>query len=242
MRNQPETVESVDAGSEPTNPVEKLTEIEQRFESEINHAKMQLKVPDFKFPADEMHGWQDTSAFATWQTIQRLHDESTNGDYSSLKSNEIEKAILKLGSLAAEFQHSTTLKRYLSYFHSLTGTCNWNEALEYYQQSAIESEQAINWFDMAVCALKLNKEELACYSLERYFGEGNMSEELSAWYVYTNLVLRFNNLSAFREVCKTAKESIKEEGVKVLLEAAPLSVDERKMKRTEQYVSCRDGR
>ena len=220
LRNQPDAVESVDATSEPTNPVEKLAEIEQRFESEINHAKMQLKVPDFKFPANELHGWQDTSAFATWQTIQRLHDEATNGDYSSPKSNKIEKAILKLKSLAVQFQHSTTLMRYLSYFRSLTGACNWNEALEYYQPFAIESEQASNWFDMAVCALKLNKEELACYSLERFFDEGNMSEELSAWYVYVNLLLRFNNLSAFREVCKTAKESVKEEGVKVLLETA----------------------
>ena len=221
LDNGSEAAESVDASSEPTNPVEYLAEIEQRFNAEVNQEEMRLKVPDFKFPAADLPGWQNTSyAFLKWQAIQCLHNDATNGDYSSPKSDKIKDAISELEFLALEFPHSATLKRYLCYFHSLSGNCNWNEALEYYLQFAIESEQASHWFDVAVCALKVNKVELACYSLERFFDEGSMCEELSAWYIYANLLGQFNNLTAFRNLCEADGSGIAEGRIEVLLESA----------------------
>ena len=110
------------------------------------------------------------------------------------------------------------MRRALAYFYTLSD--NWKKAIQIYQVATITSEDTNDWFNMAVSALKLNKEELACYCLEKFFYEVSIIDEPKVWCTYVNLLEKFNNLPAFRKLCKTDQYGITEEGIEVLFETA----------------------
>ena len=197
---------------------EKLAEIEKRFKTEIQTAQIELKPPDFTFPADELPGWQNTSVASLWVQIKNQYNNAQKINELSPKFGRIQKIVTQAKSLTERFPASPALKRDLAYLHSISD--NWDEILQNYQESAVQSKKADDWFGVAVSALKLNKEELACYGLEQFFYSTSIIDAPQAWSVYVNLLERFNNLPAFRELCKTDKYDIEEKGIEVLLETS----------------------
>ena len=197
---------------------EKLAEIENRFSAEIQSAKLELAPPDLTFPAQELRGWQKTDVAARWLQIKNRYENAQKIGELSAKFGRIQQILADLKSLVRRFPESTILKRALAYFSSISG--DWDEALQNYQQAAVQSKKDDDWFDVAVSALRLNKEELACYSLEKFFYGVSIIDEPQAWAVYINLLEKFRNLPAFRELCKTDKYDIEKEEIEVLLETA----------------------
>ena len=200
---------------------EKLSEIEKRFETEIQTTKIELKIPDFTFPVDthELRGLQENSK------IHRLWEQTMNAYKYAQKTNElspkfgrIQNIVQNTELLTTGFPDSSKLKRALAYFYSISD--KWDEVLYNYQKSAVQSKEVDDWFGVAVSALKLNKEDLACYSLEKFFYNVSTIDARQAWPVYVNLVKKFNNLPAFCKQCKIDKYEITEEEIKVLLETA----------------------
>ena len=212
-----ESTNSVDSG-EPAS--EKMVEIENRFNTEIQTVKLEFEPPDLKFPAKELPGWNTTSAAGDWLGIKRQYEAAQKANELSPNDDTIQQIVDKLKSLVKMYPNSLTLKRSLGYFYSILD--NWDETLHNYQDAAIQSEKAhdYDWFNIAVSALKLEKEELACYSLGKFFSEVTPVAEAQAWNVYVNLIEKFNNLSAFRELCKPDRYIMEEEEIRVLLEAA----------------------
>ena len=136
----------------------------------------------------------------------------------SAKFGRIQPLIIELKSLVRRFPNSPSLKRVSAYFHALSD--NWHEAIQIYQEIAITSENASDWFNLAVSALNLDKEELACYSLEKFFYDVSVIDSPKAWYIYVNLLEKFNNLPAFRELCKKDENNVTENEIEALLDAA----------------------
>ena len=197
---------------------EKLVDIESRFNAEIQSAKLELAAPDLTFPAQELRGWQKTDVAARWVQIKNRYENARKIGELSAKFGRIQPIAADLKSLVRRFPESTTLKRTLAYFSSISD--NWAEALQNYQQAAVQSKKDDDWFEVAVSALRLNKEELACYSLEKFFYGVSIIAEPQAWRVYVNLLEKFRNLPAFRELCKTDKYARETEEIEVLLETA----------------------
>ena len=197
---------------------EKLIEIEKRFSDQIESAKLELEPPDLTFPAKELTGWQSTTIAGEWIRIKNKYENAEKINELSAKFGRIQPLVIELKSLVKRFPNSPSLKRVFAYFYALSD--NWQEAIQIYQEVAVTSGSAKDWFNLAVSALNLNKEELACYSLEKFFNSVPIIDEPNAWYVYVNLVKKFNNLSAFRELCRKDENDVTENEIAVLLDAA----------------------
>ena len=196
----------------------KLTEIENKFNTPTENVNIELEPPDLTFPAEELTGWQSTTVAGDWVRIKNKYENAQKINELSPKYGRIKPIVTELKSLTIRFPNSPALKRAIAYFHSLSE--NWHEALQNYQVAAVQSGKADDWLDVAVSALKLNKEELACYSLEKFFLGVPIIDEPQAWNIYVNLLEKFNNHPSLRELCKVEKYDIKEAEIEVLLEAA----------------------
>lgn len=213
----PDHTDSVDFEAQVS---EKLVEIEKRFNTETGAAKLELEPPDLTFSkiVKDLKNWQNTDVYSKWVPIRDKYKYALKIGELSAKFGRIQPIVTDLKSLIIRFPESITLKRTLAYFYSISD--NWDEALQNYQEAAVQSKEANDWFEVAVSALKLNKEELACYSLAKFFYGVSIIDEPKAWDVYVNLLAKFNNLPAFRELCKTDKYDIGDEVLKVLLDTA----------------------
>ena len=218
---------STEVPEEPVSPPEdslnseatkKLSEIQARFDAQLNNTEIELKHPDLTFPAKELIGWQKTDVAGVWIRLKNKYEYAQKINELSAKHGRIQPIISELKSLTERFPNSPVLKRALAYFYSLSG--NWNEAIQIYQAVTIASEDINDWFNMAVSALKLSKEELACYCLEKFFYEVSIIDESKAWCTYVNILEKFNNFPAFRELCKTDQYSVAGKGIEVLFETA----------------------
>ncbi len=224
----PEQVEasnSTDANTETTDAAnfeeqasEQLDEIEKRFKNEIEDAKIELEPPDFTFPADELKGWQNTDIAGKWLQIKNKYENAQRINELNTKFGRIQPLLSELTPLVRRFPNSPSLKRVTAYFYAVSD--DWQEAIQIYQEIAITSDDSTNWFNVAVSALNLNKEELACYSLEKYFKGVSVIDRPNAWFIYVNLVEKFNNLSAFREQCTKDENDVDKNEIEVLLDAA----------------------
>ena len=197
---------------------EKLSEIEKQFNNQIETAKLELDPPDLTFPAEELTGWQSTTVAGEWIRIKNKYENAQKINELSPKFGRIQPLVIELKSLIRRFPNSPSLKRVFAYFYALSD--NWQEAAQIYQRIAITSGNANDWFNVAVSALRENKEELACYSLEKCFYEISVIDVLEVWYVYISLIEKFSNLSAFRELCRRHENDVTKNEIAVLLDAA----------------------
>ena len=199
---------------------EHLDEIEDRFKNGIECTKIELEPPDFIFPADELKGWQNSDIAGRWLQIKNKYENAQRINELSTKFGRIQPLLIELNPLVRRFPNSPSLKRAFAYFTTLSHPDDWQKTIQIYQEVAITSDDSNDWFNVAVSALNLNKEELACYSLEKFFNGISVIDKPDAWYVYVSLIEKFNNLPAFRELCKKDENDIAENEIEVLLDAA----------------------
>ena len=181
---------------------------------------MNWKPPDFTFPAGELKGWQNSDIAGKWLQIKNKYENAHRIDELSTKFGRIQPLFIELTPLVRRFPNSPSLKRVFAYFNALSHPDDWQKTIHTYQEVAITSDDSSDWFNVAVSALNLNKEELACYSLEKFFHGVPVIDAPDAWYVYVSLIEKFNNLSAFRELCRKDENDVVEDEIEVLLDAA----------------------
>lgn len=217
---EPENSDSIGIQTDFVDPEEQLDEIEKRFKNEIEDAKIELEPPDFTFPADELKGWQNTSIAGKWVQIKNKYENAQRINELSTKFGRIQPLLSELTPLVRRFPNSPSLKRVFAYFNVLSHPDDWQKTIQIYQEVAINSNSSNDWFNVAVSALNLNKEELACYSLEKFFQSVSVIDAPNAWYIYISLVEKFNNLPAFRELCKTDEDDVADNEIEVLFDTA----------------------
>ncbi|MCL0070615.1 tetratricopeptide repeat protein [Dehalococcoidia bacterium] len=196
--------------------LKKIVEIDARFQIQLENARIELKTPDFTFPSDEIRGQQKTNAATIWDRIENRYEYAQKINELSPKFGRIQPIANDLKLLVERFPTSPGLKRHLGYFYYLLG--NTSEAIKLYEEAATHSQNAHEWFNLAVLALKTGKEGLACYALEQTFHQTPIIEEQDAWYVYVGLLRKFNNYPALSRLCDRAKREPAEDEITILLE------------------------
>jgi len=192
-----------------------IVEIETRFQVRLQNARIELKTPDFTFPSEEIESQQKRDA-ALWDRIKNRYEYAQKINELSPKFGRIQPIVNDLKSLVERFPTSPGLKRHLGYFYFLSG--NITEAFKLYEEAAIHSQKALDWFNLAVLALKNGKEELACYALEEVFHQIRIIEEQDTWYIYVGLLRKFNNYPALSRLCDKVKRKLSEDEIVILLE------------------------
>lgn len=196
--------------------IKKLLEIEARFQVQQQVPSLQVKVPDFGFPADEIKGTLSTNAQTVWHRIKDKYQYAEKVNELSAKFGRIQPLVQELASLAEHFPHSSTIKRHLAYFYHLLG--NHQESLNLYQTAAISSSNAWDWYNLATKALASEQDALACYALGRFFQMIPNTEAFSAWYVYIGLVRKFSDYQTIRDIAQKRAASASEKESQLLLE------------------------
>ena len=217
--DQPEKPGSPALSSAEIGIEKKLIEIETRFQAKCQSAKIELKEPDFKFPEEDLKDLSDRQrkeATNIWNRIRDKYQYAKKNNELSAKFGRIQPIITELKDLANRYQSSASVKRHLAYFYTLSG--NQEEALNNYQDTAIFSQNEINWYNLAVVAQKAENEELACYSLGQVFQRVPTTDDIEAWYLYVHLLLKFNSHRELSQICQTKHRKISQEETSLLLE------------------------
>ncbi len=208
--------------------LKRLIEIEARFQAKLQAAKIEIKAPDFAFPADEFKGQHRTDAVTLWSRIKDKYEYAAKINELSAKFGRIQPIINDLQTLADWFPTAPVVKRHLAYFNWLSG--NERKATEYYKDAAVASSEGHDWYNVAVLALKNGQEALACYGLEQFFHHASVTEEANAWYIYIGLLNKFCSYSTLAAWLETTKRDFSEAEERILLQTGIylLQVTERK--------------
>ncbi|MFN7088647.1 MAG: DNA-binding protein, partial [Candidatus Paceibacteria bacterium] len=194
----------------------KLLEIEARFQAQQQVSSLQIKAPDFVFPDSEIKGKLSDNAFKVWTRVKNKYQYAEKVNEISAKFGRIQPLVQDLASLAEQFPNSASIKRHLAYFCHLLG--KHQESLNLYQTAAIISDNAWDWYNLAIKALTSEQDGLACYSLGRFFQIIPSIEALHTWYLYIGLVRKFSDYQTMRAIIKKRVASASEKEIKLLLE------------------------
>lgn len=220
---KPKTEQVENSGSDALSDAEveiekKLVEIETRFQAKCQSAKIALKEPDFKFLEQELRDNQKKDAAKIWDRIQNKYQNAKKINELGSTFGRIQPIVSELKDLAKRFPNSASIKRHLAYLYWLSG--NRQDALKFYRETAIFSQDKADWYNLAAVAQEIGNEEVACYSLSQVFQRLPISSELEAWYLYVHLLLKFNGHKELSLLCQPKHRKTSQGEITFLLETA----------------------
>ncbi len=192
----------------------RLVEIETRFQAKCQSAKLEIREPDFILPEAELGDKQKKGAAKTWDRIQNKYQHAKKINELSTKFGRIQPIISELKNLAKSLPNSISIKRHLAYLYMLSG--NRQEALNFYRDTAIHSQQGDDWYNLAAVAQETANEELVCYGLGQVFQKSPLIDELNAWYMYVHLLIEFDGYRELDLLCQTETNILLETTVYIL--------------------------
>jgi tetratricopeptide (TPR) repeat protein len=195
----------------------KLLEIEVRFHTHSQAAKIELKPADFSFVNEEFYEPHKAEAIAIWERLKSRYENAAKINELSTKFGLIQPLIQELKSLAKWFPTSPNVKRHLAYMYALSG--HRQEALQCYNEAAVASRASNDWYNMAVLALETASEEKAYYGLDQFFSHARLTDEPDAWYIYINLLKNFSHSSTFFANIDTKERMFSQQEENMILEA-----------------------
>ena len=197
---------------------EKEVEIKARFQAKRQSTKIEIKEPDFKVPEEGLSNTQQKAASVVWNRIKDKYQYAKKVNELGATYGRIQPILTELEGLAKRFPSSASVKRHLAYFYFLSN--NRQDALKSYRETAISSQNEIDWYNLAVVAQEAGNEELACYCLSQVFHKSPATEEQEAWYLYIDLLLKFNSHKDLIAICQAKSQKISQEETALLLETA----------------------
>ena len=150
----------------------------------------------------------------TWISIKDKYEFAKKNDV--LTKEKKTDIICELKRLDDKFRSSASIKRHLAYFCALSK--KWEDALKYYREGIIFSQDGTGWYNLAVVAQETQKWELACYSLNQAFRRLPATEEQEAWYFYIKLLIKFDSHRDLSQICQNEHREIAQDEVELLLE------------------------
>jgi len=193
--------------------IKKVTEIEIRFNTKIQSAKIDLKLPDFTLGTKDV-GYHQKEIEPIWNRIKNKYEYAKKINELSPVFGRIQDIVNELSSLVNRFSALSGPKRHLAYFYFLLG--NINEAYKLYEKLVIYSQNLQDWFNLGVLALKIGKDYIACFAMEQFFQRASIVQEQGAWLVYIGLVRKYNNYLALKKIADIKKSHLSE-GEDILL-------------------------
>ena len=197
---------------------EKEVEIKARFQAKRQSAKLELKEPDFKLLEEGLSNTQQKAASVVWNRIKDKYQYAKKVNELGATYGRIQPILTELENLAKRFPSSASVKRHLAYFYTLSN--NRKNALKSYRETAISSQNEIDWYNLAVVAQEAGNEELACYCLSQVFHKSPATEEQEAWYLYIDLLLKFNSHRELIAIYRAKSQKSSQDETALLLETA----------------------
>ena len=197
---------------------EKEVEIKARFQAKRQSAKLELKEPDFELLEEGLSNTQQKAASVVWNRIKNKYQYAKKVNELGATYGRIQPILTELENLAKRFPSSASVKRHLAYFYTLSN--NRKNALKSYRETAISSQNEIDWYNLAVVAQEAGNEELACYCLSQVFHKSPATEEQEAWYLYIDLLLKFNSHRDLIAIYRAKSQKISRDETALMLETA----------------------
>jgi len=194
----------------------RLLEIKAQFNAHQQIYSIQLKVPDFNFPTDEIKGKQIANAIKVWDRVKNKYHYAEKINELGSKFGRIQPLVSDLDNLAKQFPYSASIKRHLAYLHHLLG--NNQQSLDLYKEAALIANNAWDWHNLAAKALEFGEQEITCYSLGQFFQMISEIEASAAWYLYIGLVKKFSDYETLKEVVQKKLTTSTEKELELLLE------------------------
>ncbi len=218
-----EEVTQADATITPTENLQpvlkKLIEIEARFEAQLQTAQIELEEPDFSLPTFAVSKRsRQKEVEGIWNRISNRYQYAKKINELSKKFGRIQSIVIELESLAELLPNSATVKRHLAYCYFLAG--REKDAFNCYKMTAILSREAIDWYNLAVIALRGGENLIATHALEQLFLQRAITERPNAWYVYINLLKNSGNYPILRSLCENIRRDQIEQELVLLLETS----------------------
>ncbi len=217
-----------------TNVLQRLLEIETRFNTHIKTTILEFRPPDFILPTDFRRGWNISDSLPkTWDQIKNKFENAKKINELGEKFGRIQPIIATLKNLSEGLPDSAFLKRHLGYLYFLAH--NYSEALNCLKNSALLSDELNDWYNLAVLSLLDKKEEVSCYSLGKYFYKKIITEDINAWYEYAKLLIKFKNYSAITKLLENSIRKLTDNEQQILLETGIyfLQINEKKLNAEE---------
>lgn len=174
-----------------------MIEVDARFRAQLETATIRVSPPNFdsRLPVDLAE-----SARVAWGRIADRYREAVRINELSAKFGRIQPVIRELEMLSAAQPDSATVHSHLAYLYTLSDD---ERARTHYRKAAFIVDAPIHWLNFSAASLS-DTAEVACYGLRRYFGHTPATENISAWYVFMRLVIRF---SAYRDLAECVRSN-----------------------------------
>jgi len=195
--------------------LKKLFEIEARFQAQFQTARIEVSPPDFDFPADDLKVKKADTLTTIWNRIKNKYEYAAKIHELGAEFGRIQPLVSEMKTLSDQCPTAVSVKRHLAYLRLLSG--DRGEAIECYEEVALTSEEAWDWYNVAVLALKDGKDALACYGLEQLFHKASVTEVPDAWHLYVKLLKQFSNYRAVDTLLRQSHD-FSEEEKRVVLE------------------------
>ena len=167
-------------------------------------------------PDEELRDNQKKDAAKRWDRIRNKYQNAKKINELSSTFGRIQPIVSELKNLANRFRNSAGIKRHLAYLYRLAG--KRQDALKFYRETAIQSQDETDWYNLAVVARETENEELACYSLGQVFQRLPITSEPEAWYLYVHLLVKFNGHKDLSQICQTEHRKVSQKETVLLLE------------------------
>lgn len=196
-----------------------LLEIEVRFTTQLSTAKLELPVPTFVLPDQEIRGSKSQAALKTWERICGKYDYARKMNEVGTQFGRIPPIVQELNKLTLQFPEAATIKRHLVYFQHLSG--NKDEALESCKEVLQLSKDASDWQNLAVIALECGERALACHSLIHLFiANPSRIKPANEWFVFIQLLMQYVDYAALLSIVHSLPLHASGEQQKILIETS----------------------
>jgi len=195
--------------------IKKITEIETRYNSEIQSATIELKIPDFSLNSEDAE-YLKKDIEPILNRIKNKYEYAKKINELEARYGRINPIVTELSLLIDKYPSSVTLKRCLSYFYILINKVL--ESKKLYSELVVKTRNNEDWFNFGVLELKSNEETIACYALEQFFQKTPIVQEQNAWFVYIGLVNKFHNFTALKRFIDAKLSSLTDNEAVVLFE------------------------
>ncbi len=174
----------------PQDILQKIIEINKRYNNSINKATINIVPPNFETPQEEFHGKKNIEFIRIWDRIRSKYEYAYKVNEINPKFGRIQNIVTELKSLYSMLPNSINIRKHLAYALWLIG--NLNESLQLYKETAAISKEDIDWLNLAAIAILEQQERLAIFSLEKYFTNESFSMMPNAWHLLLKLILQYS--------------------------------------------------
>ncbi|MEH1785714.1 MAG: hypothetical protein V7L23_09025 [Nostoc sp.] len=196
--------------------VTKVVEIETRFSTAIEQAKLEPLPPDFTTPIEItslLYSAEKKSMLDVWNKVKNQYDNAIKNKDPQLLNRPIESC----EQLIRKYPKLCFARFNLGCIYCQQGLTR--KAVEVFELASIQSKDPRILYNLAVLVLKYDQAK-ACYALYKYFNICSPSENIVAWYKFIDLALNSGVINQLSNLFEQTVENNREDDSRLIIESA----------------------